>query len=89
MISKLLCVSMLIAGCGSVTPVPDGVFDIGNRVCSHLKTLGCTEGQHPRCVESFAEFHGSRMSDLRPDCILSASSVREVRACGNVTCVLE
>lgn len=73
--------------CGTVPPTPDPmpVTDY-SLVCQHLADLGCPEGRAPECAVAFGRFQDSRMTDLRPSCLMAAQSATAARACGSVLC---
>jgi hypothetical protein len=54
--------------------------------CANLARLGCYEGQDASCIVMVQKAQDEKITDLKPACLASASSVGEVVACGTVTC---
>jgi hypothetical protein len=75
-----------IAACPGASPTIDGgTPEQGASVCAHLAAVGCP--QPAICATVFAERQG-RLTDFKPACLLAATTVSAVEACGSVTCPL-
>lgn len=56
--------------------------------CANLAQLGCPEGISPKCVPTCERIQGSRITDVKPDCLATAKDKAAVRACGlSVRCL--
>jgi hypothetical protein len=77
-----------IASCGTVTPTPtpDPKPVSYVEVCAHLADIGCPEGALPNCATALQRAEDDRLTDLRPQCLLDASTIKQARACGSITC---
>lgn len=60
------------------------------RACANLKSLGCPESETPTggdsCVDLCQKAQKSGKFDMKPQCVLDAGSVEQLRACGTVRC---
>ena len=89
---KRAAFALLVSLVGCVTPGPTPTPGPGpdvtdySLVCQHLADLGCPEGRAPECAVAFGRFQDSRMTDLRPSCLMAAQSATAARACGSVLC---
>jgi len=85
----LLAVSLVtapLAACptGSSTPADAGAgSDQAAQVCAHLAAVGCP--QPVTCPVIFRKDQG-KLTDFKPGCLLAASNVAAVTACGTVQC---
>jgi len=50
--------------------------------CFALASMGCTEGLHPKCVQSMLAAEASHVSSLDVTCILRSTSKDDARGCG-------
>lgn len=55
-------------------------------VCQHLAKLGCPEGQSPRCPILIGKVQDASLGDLKPACLMAATTQQAVQACGSVVC---
>jgi hypothetical protein len=85
---KTLFLALVLASCGTVTPTPDpGPQPVSYvTICAHLLDIGCPEGAAPNCATALQRVEDGRLTDLRPQCLLDASSRAQAKACGSITC---
>ena len=77
------------------TPVTTAAADAGastdpcTGACANLVALGCAEGSPDggvSCVATCQHAQATKVTDLKPSCLLSAKSKADARACGSVAC---
>lgn len=87
--TKILTLVLLCASCTTVTPVPDPVtpsVEIYAEACANLAEIGCPEGKDADCAGTMRTVQEKRLVDLKPACLVKATSAEEARACGTVEC---
>jgi len=62
---------------------PPDAGDVGPQVCGHLAEIGCP--QPKTCLQAF-HLQAEHLVDLRPSCLLAASSPAAAEACGSLRC---
>ena len=72
------------ATCTPVPPLPS--TGSCSDACANLAKLGCAEGTTGSCVATCEHTQSSRVTDLKPGCLLAAKTKADARACGSVTC---
>jgi hypothetical protein len=65
-----------------VAPVGDAGQNPAGAICQHLAALKCAEGVDVDCVVVVKRVLDTRIVDLKPACLLQATTKSEVRACG-------
>jgi hypothetical protein len=83
----MACASVPSASCQR--PSPAGNQDLpteGAQVCCHLAAIGCSDGQAANCAVTFDNVQSEGLTDLKPACLLAATSVDQARDCGTVLC---
>jgi hypothetical protein len=64
----------------------DTAVGIYAKACSNLAKLGCEEGQRSNCVSVMRQGQVNRMADFKPQCLATAKTKADARACKTVKC---
>jgi len=75
-----------------VNPIPPVEVDAGpaptpdtsscNGYCDHLKSLPCSEGTNPKCLETCQKVLIANLIKLPIDCVMAATTVKSAVNCG-------
>jgi hypothetical protein len=89
--------TVLLLSCGAPQPPQAGPTpaynedagtggDVFDKACATLRRLGCSEGfdrpSEASCADTMRRAETARLAEMRPDCVLRATSVTTARSCG-------